>query len=159
MVQQSVVKQLDKSIQYKELYPHHLWATLRVCFNCDNRSVVDCIHSGTSHCPHTFHMQASRRQAPKVALHPTPIPVLPNKLIRHTTCILHSHFPLAQLTRRLHAPPHTSAHLQLHPPECSPLPAAEHTLMLFSTHLAHSLRPQLPTHVHILHLDWGFPDP
>ena len=45
----------------------------------------------------------------------------------------------------------------------SPLPASEHTLMLFSTYLARSLKPQSIKlylyGVRTLHLDWGFPDP
>ena len=53
-----------RSIQFKELYPitlaaaawGHRWGTLRVLFLCDNRAVVDCIHSGTSHCPHMMHL-------------------------------------------------------------------------------------------------------
>ena len=45
----------------------------------------------------------------------------------------------------------------------SPLPASEHTLMLFSIYLARSLKPQSIKlylyGVRTLHLDWGFPDP
>ena len=37
----------------------------------------------------------------------------------------------------------------------SPLPASEHTFMLFSTHLAHSLRPQLPIYVFTYSISTG----
>ena len=53
-------EQLQHSIQWKELYPivlavvtwGHRWSTLRISFRCDNQAVVQCLVSGTSHCPH-----------------------------------------------------------------------------------------------------------
>ena len=56
--------QAGHSIQYKELYPIVLaaftwgyrWSTLKIRFACDNQAVVECITSGTSHCPHIMHL-------------------------------------------------------------------------------------------------------
>lgn len=52
--------QLQRSIQWKELYPivlsaavwGHRWSTLRIRLLCDNQAVAHCLVSGTSHCPH-----------------------------------------------------------------------------------------------------------
>ena len=101
MVQQPVVKELDKSIQYKELYPITLaaaawgenWATLRVCFNCDYRSVVDCIHSGTSHCPHTFSHAGLPQTGPKGGTPPHTHPSVTQQA--DATHYLHTSLPLS----------------------------------------------------------------
>ena len=54
----------DRSIQFKELYPivlaasvwGHRWAILRIRFLCDNQVVVYSIVSGSSHCSHMMHL-------------------------------------------------------------------------------------------------------
>ena len=54
----------DRSIQFKELYPivlaatvwGHRWTTLKIRMLCDNQAVVHSIVSGTSHCPHIMHL-------------------------------------------------------------------------------------------------------
>ena len=56
--------QIPRSIQYKELYPIVIvaltwgerWRTLKVRFFCDNATVVACLTSGSSHCPHVMHL-------------------------------------------------------------------------------------------------------
>ena len=56
--------QIPRSIQYKELYPIVIaaltwgerWRTLKVRFLCDNATVVACLTSGSSHCPHVMHL-------------------------------------------------------------------------------------------------------
>lgn len=53
-------QQLTNSIQWKELYPIVVaalvwgseWHRRKVMFRSDNQAVVECIRSGTSHCPH-----------------------------------------------------------------------------------------------------------
>ena len=57
-------EQMAHSIQWKELYPIVMaamvwgseWSTLRILLWCDNQAVVQCITSGTSHCPHLMHL-------------------------------------------------------------------------------------------------------
>ena len=54
--------QLERSIQWKELYPIVLaaavwgeqWRTLRIRLLCDNQAIVHCLVSGSSRCPHVM---------------------------------------------------------------------------------------------------------
>ena len=53
-------EQIPQSIQWKELYPivlaatvwGHQWTTRKILFSCDNEAVVTCMRSGTSRYPH-----------------------------------------------------------------------------------------------------------
>ena len=59
--------QLERSIQWRELYPivlaaavwGHRWCTLRIRLLCDNLAIVRCLISGSSHCPHVMSLLRS----------------------------------------------------------------------------------------------------
>ena len=76
-------------------------ATLRVCFNRDYRSVVDCIHSGTSHCPHTFSHAGLPQTGPKGGTPPHTHPSVTQQA--DTTHYLHTSLPLSTRSAYLSA--------------------------------------------------------
>ena len=172
-----MVKELDKPIQYKELYPITLaaaawgenWATLRVCFNRDYRSVVDCIHSGTSHCPHTFSHAGLPQTGPKGGTPPHTHPSVTQQA--DTTHYLHTSLPLSTRSAYSSAA-RSSTHFctlttastrmalpyqRLSTPSCSSLPTSPTPsglsyldVFTYSISTGASLTPRRASRIHIL---------